>query len=199
MPVARARRHRAAFRQFLQCRGDTAPGRVGACSDRLSTMSAFAEDKESDYGTVKKVRFARARACETRRFLPRETLEGERFGSLVTPPFISRFSPPDLDASARLSVSTRLLTSPFLEKGIRPRRGGGQDVRRGDVRARARRRGRAHRRDHPSGGRDRDHPVLRGNLRAHRGRPRGAIEAASLRGARTRRDGEHLRRHPTAA
>ena len=65
-PHARARRHRAAFRQFLQCRGDTAPGRVGACSDRLSTMSAFAEDKESDYGTVKKVRFARARACATR-------------------------------------------------------------------------------------------------------------------------------------
>ena len=28
-------------------------------------MSAFAEDKESDYGTVKKVRLARARACAT--------------------------------------------------------------------------------------------------------------------------------------
>ena len=68
-------------------------------------MSAFAEDKESDYGTVKKVRFARARACETRRFLPRETLEGERFGSLVVPPFISRFSP-------RISTRARGFPSP---------------------------------------------------------------------------------------
>ena len=54
---------------FSRCRDVTAPGRVDACGDRISSMSAFAEDKESDYGTVKKVRFARERVQDPQRSL----------------------------------------------------------------------------------------------------------------------------------